>query len=141
VQNRNPALSTYILATNFEPRPVFPAQPKEVGDEKRNEPAVAVLFVKAPFLAEMPATNEPKRAESEAKKQNRCSRVSMRRVLARRALLHRGYFGRVLRMQAGVSYNFCGEETCFICSRVSMRRARPAHRAVATTQLPTRAIN
>src|SRR5438132_10574298 len=62
----------------------------------------------------------------------------MRRVLARRASLYPGYLSRVLRMQAGVSYNFCGEETCLF---VSMRRARTAHRAVATTRLQTRTVN
>ena len=48
-------------------RPVLPAQPKKIGNEKGNEPAVAVLFVEAPFFAEMTATNKPERAESEGK--------------------------------------------------------------------------
>src|SRR6266480_5134746 len=65
----------------------------------------------------------------------------MRRVLARRAFLHRGYFSRVLRMQAGVSYNFCGEETCLFVAASLLRRARTAHRAVATTRLQTCTIN
>ena len=46
-------------------RPVLPAQPKEIGNEKRDEPAVAVLFVKAPLFAEVAATYKPERAESE----------------------------------------------------------------------------
>ena len=65
----------------------------------------------------------------------------MRRVWARCPALYPGYFSRVLRMQAGVSYNFCGEEMCLFCSRVSMRRVRTAHRAVATKELQTRTIN
>src|SRR5205807_10086499 len=79
--------------------PVLPAQPKEIGDKKRNEPAVAVLFIEAPFFAEMTATNKPECAKSEGEKQNGCSRVSMRRVLARCAAPHRGRFSRVLRKQ------------------------------------------
>src|SRR5438477_10680468 len=49
-QNRDPSPSSELLAPSFEPRPVVPAQPKEKGDEKRNKPAVAVLFVEAPFF-------------------------------------------------------------------------------------------
>ena len=45
--------------------PIVPAQPKEIDDEKRDEPAVAVLFVEAPFFAEMTATNKPEHAQSE----------------------------------------------------------------------------
>ena len=45
--------------------PVVPTQPKEIGSEEGHEPAVAVLFVEAPFFAEMTATNKPERAESE----------------------------------------------------------------------------
>src|SRR5438309_10536171 len=97
-------------------RPGLPPQPKEKSDEKREEPAVAVLFVEAPLFAEMTATNKPERAERKSEEENGCSRVSMRRVLARRAFLHRGYFSRVLRMQAGVSYNFCGEDTCLFAA-------------------------
>src|SRR5206468_10019618 len=76
----------------------------------------------APFFAEVTATNKPERAEREGEEENGCSRVSMRRVLARRASLHRGYFSRVLRMQVGVSYNYCGEETCLFVA-ASLRDA------------------
>jgi hypothetical protein len=47
---------------------VLPPKPKEKSDEKRNEPAVAVLFVEAPLFAEMTAANKPEGAESEGEK-------------------------------------------------------------------------
>ena len=108
----DPTPNFQLRTSNFRLWPVLPAQPKKIGNEKRDEPSVAVLFVEAPFFAEMTATNKPECAESETEEYNGCSRVSMRRVLARCAALYPGYLSRVLRMQAGVSYNFCGEETC-----------------------------
>src|SRR5687767_14612221 len=42
-------------------RPVFPAQPEEEEGEKRNEPPVTVLLVDRPFVAQVPAKDEPER--------------------------------------------------------------------------------
>ena len=64
-QNYRKAPCSVLPAPCFYFRPVLPPQPKKIGNEKRNEPAVAVLFVEAPFFAEMTATNKPERAESE----------------------------------------------------------------------------
>ena len=66
-QHRDPFSDLWLLTSDLWTRPVLPAQPKKIGNEKWNEPAVAVLFVKAPFFAEMTATNKPERAESESK--------------------------------------------------------------------------
>ena len=58
-----------IGAWSFHSRPrlrfVFPTQPKQVEREKRNKPAVAVLFVVAPLGAEVPAADEPQRAKGQ----------------------------------------------------------------------------
>ena len=43
----------------------MPAQPKKIRGKKRDEPAVIILLVKPPIVAEMTATNKPERAESE----------------------------------------------------------------------------
>src|ERR1041385_3889078 len=69
----------------FRSRPrlrfVFPAQPKEVESEKRNEPAVAILFVVTPLGTEMPAADEPQRAEGKAQRNDRPPGTSWNRRL------------------------------------------------------------
>ena len=61
----DPTPNFQLRTSNFRLRSVLPPQPKEKGDEKRNEPAVAVLVVQAPFAAKVTATNKPEGAESE----------------------------------------------------------------------------
>ena len=62
-------------AWNFRSRPrlrfVFPAQPEQVEREKRDEPAVAVLFVVSPLRAEVPTANEPQRTETQNERNQR----------------------------------------------------------------------
>ena len=46
-------------------RAIFPTKPKEIEREEGNEPAVAVLLVEAPLVAEITTTNEEESAQSQ----------------------------------------------------------------------------
>ena len=64
-KNCDPTSNFQLRTSNFRWWPVLPAQPKKIGNEKRYEPSVAILLIKAPFFAEMTTTNKPERTESE----------------------------------------------------------------------------
>src|SRR5438477_3923630 len=84
---------------------IFPPQPKEVSDEKRNKPAVVILFVETPFFAEMTAANEPERTEGEGEWNQQDARC--RRAHGRRAIFERDRFQDGFRLQDfRLPYNF-----------------------------------
>src|SRR5438552_5519529 len=50
--------------SNFDCRPVLPAQPEKIRGEKWDEPAVAVLLADRPLVAQMSDKDKPKGADS-----------------------------------------------------------------------------
>ena len=44
-------------------RPVFPTQPEKICSEEWDQPAVAVLLVDRPLVAQLPAEDKPKRTD------------------------------------------------------------------------------
>src|SRR5260370_3960842 len=91
------------MTSDFRFRPVFPAQPKQIGRKKRNEPAVVVLLVETPFRAEMATANKPQRSQNQHKKNKGCPAgrtIFCDQVRAARSL-HCG-----LRMQAAIIRQF-----------------------------------
>jgi hypothetical protein len=51
------------LTSDLWIRPIFPAQPKKIEREKWNEPAITILLVDRPLVAQLPEKDKPKRAD------------------------------------------------------------------------------
>ena len=62
-------------------RPILPAQPKEKEREKWNEPAIIILLVDRPLVAQLPEKDKPKRADG----------GDNQRGASKRAVASRGY--------------------------------------------------